>query len=338
MKTLLNMLKWIVIIVVAIVIVVVINKYYKKHFDMSNYIFDNNISTHVELHKNWDNYDNAIFNTLTQKYTIRDIDWVSSQSSNSDIAVFCRHDKRGFFDINTGEVVIKPQYQRAWVFGENVAAVVKDNKFGFVNDKNETVIPFQYVYNDDTFKYFDCIFRNEYCLMLNDDGLYGFIDKSGKWVVKPQFEEVYTDYDDYYIIVLDGKYGLLDNSLNTLFATEYDYISVTDCQCFNLAQDGRMKCVDIEGNVIYPFVYDSFSYLYYYRSGLEESGENRVMSDDYVCYNINDKEGVLRRDNGRVVIPAKYNYVVMISDKLFKANVGCVNVLLDANGNVVNVE
>lgn len=46
----------------------------------------------------------------------------------------------------TCEEVIAPQYEDAQAFSENLAAVKKDGKWGFVNEQNEVVIPFQYAY------------------------------------------------------------------------------------------------------------------------------------------------------------------------------------------------
>lgn len=46
----------------------------------------------------------------------------------------------------TCEEVIAPQYENAQAFSENLAAVKKDGKWGFVNEQNEVVIPFQYAY------------------------------------------------------------------------------------------------------------------------------------------------------------------------------------------------
>lgn len=46
----------------------------------------------------------------------------------------------------TFEEVIAPQYEDAQTFSENLAAVKKDGKWGYINDRNEVVIPFQYAY------------------------------------------------------------------------------------------------------------------------------------------------------------------------------------------------
>ncbi|MBP3319638.1 MAG: WG repeat-containing protein, partial [Ruminiclostridium sp.] len=44
------------------------------------------------------------------------------------------------------EEFIRPQYEDAQSFSEDLAAVKKNGKWGYINEENKTVIPFQYAY------------------------------------------------------------------------------------------------------------------------------------------------------------------------------------------------
>ena len=80
----------------------------------------------------------------TGKYTTPRLDWVADAPERDTLTVFSRKGKRGFLNVNDGRIVIEAQYDKAWVFSEGLAAVVKDKKIGFVNARNEVVLPFRY--------------------------------------------------------------------------------------------------------------------------------------------------------------------------------------------------
>ncbi|MDE6107652.1 MAG: WG repeat-containing protein, partial [Oscillospiraceae bacterium] len=44
------------------------------------------------------------------------------------------------------EEIISPQYEDASTFSEDLAAVKKDGKWGYINEQNEVIIPFRYAY------------------------------------------------------------------------------------------------------------------------------------------------------------------------------------------------
>ena len=91
-----------------------------------------------------------VFNQANGEYTTGKLKWVSKTSTGDSLAVYAVPGKRGFLNVNTGEVVIDAEendYTKAWVFSEGLAAVMKDDKIGFINTKNEVVIPFQFDYS-----------------------------------------------------------------------------------------------------------------------------------------------------------------------------------------------
>ena len=90
------------------------------------------------------NYKIRIWNIQTQKYTTPEIDWITDYKSTDFYAVFSHKGKRGYLILVDGEIAIPAQYQAAWKFSEGLAAVVKDNKLGFINTSGEVVIPFKF--------------------------------------------------------------------------------------------------------------------------------------------------------------------------------------------------
>lgn len=124
-------------------------------------------------------------------------------------------------------------------FNDGLAAVKKGDSWGFINDKGNIVIAFR---NDlvltetDGFKY--PIFKNNRCLITEKktDILYfGYIDKTGKTVIEPQFLNASNFNNNNYALTLKlrveniGKNELLDKNI-----VYYKYFEVT---------------IDTEGNI-----------------------------------------------------------------------------------------
>lgn len=54
------------------------------------------------------------------------------------------------------------------------------------------------------------------------DGKYGFIDKTGKIIIKPQFEYAYDFSEGFGRIVAKGKYGFIDKTGKIIIKPQFD--------------------------------------------------------------------------------------------------------------------
>ncbi|QCX38742.1 WG repeat-containing protein [Aureibaculum algae] len=115
--------------------------------------------------------------------------------------IFCA---TGFSQIIEGVDEIAP-------FHEGLAAIKKDNQWAFINEKGEKIID----YRDDIVSSIGDnneeypLFKEERCMIKKIvDGVefYGFIDKTGKEVIAPEFVKTSNFIDGYAIIVNYEKY------------------------------------------------------------------------------------------------------------------------------------
>jgi hypothetical protein len=114
--------------------------------------------------------------------------------------------KVGIIDLN-GNWVIKPTYSQLYPFSDGLAAAVNDNgELGFIEKTGKVVIPFQFEIRSmvlgglsagHLFKFSDGL-----ALMVSKDK-FGYIDKSGAWVIKPQFT-VAGEFVDGLAVVMRG--------------------------------------------------------------------------------------------------------------------------------------
>lgn len=296
-----------------------------------------NIETHCfNTGKNY-GYTFRVYNGQTGKYTTPRLNWVADSPKRDTLTVFSRKGKRGFLNINDGSIVIKEQYDKAWVFSEGLAAVVKDGKIGFINARNEIVIPFQYDYSYRNGMTIDYLFQDGYCTMTDERGACGLIDKSGKWVIEPLYDCIWTSHNGGWRIVKnDGKVGLLNPQLQFAYPIEYYEIDfAADNAGILLSKDGRKWQTDFNGNITRPFVVDYTSWILIPECSQDDEPQK---FSDYISYNVSGRVGVMRRDNGQIIIPAIYNSVNMLSETLFEVQLRYYGdwILIDVNGNIVN--
>jgi hypothetical protein len=85
-------------------------------------------------------------------------------------------------------------------FGEGVAVVGKNNKYGIINKKGKAVVPLKY----------DSIFSFDEGMMLADkNGKLGLIDKSGNIKAQCHYDSIYLFSEGKAPVEKSGKWALL---------------------------------------------------------------------------------------------------------------------------------
>ncbi len=253
--------------------------------------------------------------------------FVNDFTTDDSLVVFRTFDRlRGYLNVNTGEIIIPAQYNRAWNFSEGIAAVLKDGAISFINADGkqafDAVFP---IYYQDDYNDIAPQFHNGRCVMRSTENKWGLINTSGEWVVEPVYTSIYAPKHGYRIVTDGSKYGLMSESGKIALPLDYDFIRpASDHAGFVLAKDGFAKEVDVNLNVTIPFIYDGLYLLDYvdlYRSRIsQENGTSRIVVPKYWRYDVGEGSGVI--DNqGNVIIPAKYYMVRIVDDTLFEVEV-----------------
>ncbi|MFA6599194.1 MAG: WG repeat-containing protein [Ignavibacteriaceae bacterium] len=167
---------------------------------------------------------------------------------NDGLAPILNDNKWGFIDTE-GNIVIQPVF-RAYVsgFGENpyfsegLTPVIdaETEKVGYINKKGEMVIPYQYYSGDNFHEGVAFVgLQNDYVIIdsigniiarkfiaingwhskfsggfagASKNSAYGFIDKTGKFVIEPNFEEVRDFSNGFAAVKKDNKWGFIDTT------------------------------------------------------------------------------------------------------------------------------
>lgn len=248
----------------------------------------------------------TIKNGVTGKVTIKDIklDW-TQESSRDSLAVFCSDEKRGFYNMYTGEIAVPAKYRRAWVFSDGVAAVQKNGMIGFIDHKGNAVIDFKFPYHGNPLTEF--VFKDGHCVVADTLGRCGVIDRTGEWLIQPEYDDI-SAYKEYAIV---SKAGV------------------------------RMQ-VSYDGTVMNAFVLDDIRRLTY---TIKERFENREGEIEYLdkvidtglfSYRVGGRCGLMDANCNRLTEPL-YQSITAVDKNMFRATLidYYSEVILNAQGVVM---
>lgn len=116
-----------------------------------------------------------------QMQIVVDFSYAEAQPFGDGLAAVKISDRWGYIDVD-GQLAIDPKFISAGVFNEGLAPVrLASNQFGYANTQGELAISEQF----DAARPF-----YEERAVVQQDGLWGVIDRQGNWVVQPTFIEM----------------------------------------------------------------------------------------------------------------------------------------------------
>jgi DNA-binding transcriptional regulator/RsmH inhibitor MraZ len=130
-------------------------------------------------------------------------------------------DKWGYIDA-TGKVVIPPRFDGAFHFSSGMALVVLRlfekgvifmNKLGYIDRSGKVAIQLKKLLDSKSlrFDYNDLIF-SEGLVGVERHNKYGYMDKAGRLVIPPQYNNIQAFSEGLAAVSLEGKYGYIDRS------------------------------------------------------------------------------------------------------------------------------
>lgn len=247
-----------------------------------------------------------------------------------------KNDKWGFLDLKTGEIAIEPVYNRVWDFSEGLAAVVyEDGEVGFIDSTGTVRIPKQRVKSESV----DYVFYNGICILEDaQTSLDGAIDVNGRWVLPMEYDAVLSPQGKGLMKVCkDDLWGLYDMNGQEKFPIIYDDIYYDeDFDAVFTKKDGIKQLVTLDGKVIEPFVIDYATPLLFIVEYHPDSLNVTATHPYLVDYEIDGMHGVMDNRNCRIVVPADYDSVELLSEQTIMAaldNMHSEKVVFDLKGN-----
>ena len=281
-----------------------------------------------------DSYPGYLYNTVKGCRTVTGVQWVCKSSYGDSLAVYCTNDehKKGYFNLYTGEVAVKAQYDKAWVFSEGVACVYDKGTLHFIDHKGQRAIDKVFPYTERIDGY---CFHNGLCCMLGDNNRIGLIDRQGNWVVSPEYYEMSYDTKGFWLVQdRDWNYGLLDAEGKVLLPIEYGSIDIhhQDSCIFVRHLSGLSQVLDFGCNVINPCNYTEVHKLTYQTDEIDEEGVFKLAPATCLMYSTDNWDYGLMDKDGNIVTPPLYSDIEAIGRDRYRCAGSKGSVILDSKG------
>ncbi len=144
---------------------------------------------------------------------LKHISCIAKPMEGDSLVYFSDGDKRGYFHMRDGHLVVKPIYEHAWVFSNGLAAVEVKGKVKFINSEGQVVIDRSFAYDEADDGY---VFHEGHCAVNDSTGKHmGLIDHSGNWVLPPIYNSIIPK-DTFWLVSLKGQQSLLTFGLDTV--------------------------------------------------------------------------------------------------------------------------
>lgn len=201
------------------------------------------------------------------------------------LAAVNKNDKYGFIDTK-GKVVIEPQYEWASSFSDGLAIVSAEGLYGAIDKQGKTVIPFEYEALADFQEGFATAARppkdpEDY------ESKYGLINKQNEIVIPFMYESMGNLSESLIAVNKDGKWGYVDTTNKSIIPINLAYETVNDFS------DGLAAVFNYEENS------DNLKYGYIDKTG------KLVIPIQFTKVYWDDTEGLIDFNNGIAVVNDK---------------------------------
>lgn len=192
---------------------------------------------------------------------------------------------------NKGEEVVKPKYDVIQKYSENLALVMKDEKFGYIDKTGREVIKLKYSgassFNNGTAvvctedgksvlidhtgkvvgsaKYIQSRPFREGMSAVEENGKWGYINEEGKEVVKPVYDYADDFYEGLAKVEKEGKQSFINKKGEEVIKLNYDKAGNFNEGLARVEKEGKWGYIDKSGReVIAPF----YDYAYDFKNGM----------------------------------------------------------------------
>ena len=216
------------LIVLALIVIAFVCKAAMRKTPKANDLQDNELKLYpnalypMSINGKWGYMNNEFKPVISSKFSRVDdfhegLAVVSIKVKDADNVI---REVQGYID-TTGKIVIPCEYETAAKFHEGLAAVSKAGKYGYIDKKGNEIIPFIY---EEASKFSEGLA----CVKLN--GKNGFIDKAANMVIQPQFARAcwVSDFSEGLAAVYtseEGPGGYIDKTGVFIIPPNFNYVS-----------------------------------------------------------------------------------------------------------------
>ncbi|MEK7432028.1 MAG: WG repeat-containing protein [Cyanobacteriota bacterium] len=186
-----------------------------------------------------------------------------SYGEDTNLFPFENHliNKYGFIDYS-GKIIIEAEFDEAEKFSNGISIIRKNNLFGFINSSGKIFTPRFYEIKNYT--------NDNFLVVRAKDGKYGFVDKNTlETIIAPIFQDAFPFFEGFAKVKINNKYGFIDKTGKFIISPKYDYAEkFSDDIAWVSVSNGDSMYVNKTGKVVIRVKTD---YLRNYSEGLSHS-------------------------------------------------------------------
>jgi hypothetical protein len=155
-----------------------------------------------------------------------------------------------FFFIDPRGNRVTPEFDGAFDFSEDLAAVSVGSKVGYIRrDGSFGLLPIHQGASGIDFSHG--------LVGVRMNGKVGFMDKAGNAVIEPKYDDVFPFSDGRAPVELKGKWGYIDNKGSVIVPIQYDIGLMFSEGLASVETGGKWGYIDPNGHVAIPLSFDS---------------------------------------------------------------------------------
>lgn len=208
---------------------------------------------------------------------------INKPMEGDSLVFFSDGDKRGYFHMRDGRIVVKPIYEHAWVFSDGLAAVEVKGKVKFIDTTGQLVIDrgFAYDASDDGY-----VFHEGHCAVNDNTGKHmGLIDRNGDWALPPIYESIYP-IDTFWLVRTSDAQAIITFGMDTLFPLTKGEFDISDTAIFATFANHTQSLYNLQGELVTANMIRCVEQLMY---KTDEVVNLTITSDEYAdSYNLEE--------------------------------------------------
>jgi len=256
---------------------------------------------------------------------------INKPMEGDSLVYFSDGDKRGYFHMRDGRLMVKPIYGHAWIFSDGLAAVEEKGRIKFIDTEGRVAINrgFKYDVSDDGY-----VFHRGHCAVNDSTGRrMGLIDRTGNWVLPPVYSNIYPQ-DTFWLLRTDDRMAVLTFGMDTVIPLVAASISIGDTAIDVTFPDHTQSQYDLQGKLLVAnqirdveqLMYDTKELMYRTNRDVDEETESYYSYDEYTsrkavasCQRYEAEYGWygLMSPDGRQITPPAYSSIEAISKDLY---------------------
>lgn len=280
-----------------------------------------------------------IQNHQTGEVITKEIDWISLSADEDSLMVFSQKGKRGYINRYSGEISIPAQYDKAWVFAEDVAAVADKDSVYFIDHSGKPINGKKFQYNTKNRGY---VYHGGHCAVAIDGGKMGLIDKDGNWTVRPEYDWIVSECNNFWKMRKgDSETGLwyaFNDKAEQVTHEGYPKLEISEDLGIVVTLPNHLQIAySFDGTKSDYFMVRDMEEMTYNKPEWDENGDRQVGITTLMRYRMPDGHEGLCTVNGDIITEPLYWDVQPISKDTYLCTYKDtqVGVIINSRGEIV---